>query len=352
MIFSSESIPPLAIQALQLVTSLATWDVADASYELFEVIMASDNLTDQYWEAACLSVKGAFQEKPGNVILAREPTKILKFLDYHFDLQGAEEDHMSSITFALDAIANILHNQPKSLVVESIRNFNCTSPSFVRGVCLMAHPSSSAKVLGRTIWLTALISDQWFNSPVPIMKPEEMSKFCEHLAMYMVDTGNPLPQTRRYFFIVLFGMLRSLEWRNHIVTRLWSLLANWTLVGEEESFKWCLENAIELLEFTKGLSDGEGFKWWYGTLWFHFEKLDPTVQGEVERIATEMLSGDDLSALNLYLNLIGQEVERMQQELGGLSEDDRLGRSGMELRAQLVTLEGNYCRLARITGGQ
>ena len=121
---------------------------------------------------------------------------------------------------------------------------------------------------------------------------------------------------------------------------------------EEESFKWCLQNAIELLEFTRGLSDGEGSRWWYGTLWFHFEKLDHTVRGEVERIAREMSSGDGLSDLNLYLNLIGQEVERTRRELDGLTEEGRLYGFDMELRARFVAMEGNYHRLARITAGQ
>jgi hypothetical protein len=126
-------------------------------------------------------------------------------------------------------------------------------------------PSITGSIQGHTIWFVALISDQWFNSPDPVMKPEEMSKFCKHLAVYMLDAGSPSLGARKYFFVLFFGMLRSPEWRNHIDTRLWSLLAHWSVVEMEESFMWCLENAIELLEFTKGLPDGEGFKWWYGT---------------------------------------------------------------------------------------
>jgi hypothetical protein len=50
-------------------------------------------------------------------------------------------------------------------------------------------------------------------------------------------------------------------------------------------------------------------------LWFQFEKLDPIVQGEVERIAREMLPGDGLSALDTYLNLIHQEAEKTRRML-------------------------------------
>jgi len=51
-------------------------------------------------------------------------------------------------------------------------------------------------------------------------------------------------------------------------------------------------------------------KWWYGTLWFHYDELDTTVQDEVKKITRDLLLGDGLSNLNLYLNLIEQGLTR------------------------------------------
>ena len=70
----------------------------------------------------------------------------------------------------------------------------------------------------------------------------------------------------------------------------------------------------------------------------------------MESIAKDISSGDGLSDLDLYLNLIGREVERTRQELNGLTEVAKQAKAGMELRARFVTLEGNYRRLVRITG--
>ena len=329
-------------------------DVAAASYELFKAIMASDELTDQDWEAARLALHGAFQLIADNLIpWVGEPKEVLKFLDYHLGLQGAGEDHKVSIAAALVATSSHQDGRPSPLVAQCIRNFNCASPSFIKGMRSMIHSSTPGQTRSCAILSLALMSDQWFNSPVPVMKPEEMSEFCERLAQFVVNDSRLPVTTWRGFFCILFGMLRSSEWRNHIDTRLWSLLAHWTLVDDEEgSLKWCLQNAVELLEFTRRLPNGEGFKWWYGTLWFHFDKLDPTVRGEVERIAKDMLSGDGLSDLNLYLNLIDQEMERTRRELDGMTGNNRLARSGRKLRARFVTLEGNHRRLARITDGQ
>ena len=353
-IFSSKLIPPLAIRALRLVTRLSAKGVADASYKLFKAIMASDDLTDQYWEAARLAIHGAFQRSVNNEIpWVGDPKEIIEFLDHHLGLQAAGEDHRSSIAAALNATSTTHDGRPTALIVKRIETFNCASPSFVKGMRSILDSSNSILIRKLAVSLVSLVSDQWFNSEDPVMESEDMSEFCEHLAVYMVDDARPQSVNRRRCFPILFGMLRSPEWRNHIVTRLWGLLAHWTLIDEEqESFKWCLEHAIELLEFTKGLLDLEGSKWWYGTLWFHFDKLDPTVRVEVERIAKDISSGDGLSDLNLYLDLIGQEVKRARQELDELTEEHRLADSGMKLRARIVTLEGNHRRLAQITSGQ
>ena len=327
-------------------------DISDASYELFETIMASNDLTDQQWEAARLTARGSFER---NVELTSpwvgEPKGILKFLDYHLGLQGAGEDHRDSIAFALVGILNEPHEDQANRLIVECRKFNCASPSFVRGVRSIMRPDSPLTLRGDAACLFVLVSDQWFNSPVPIMEPEEMSEFCEHLAVLIIDDVLHDPHTQRCGVTILCGMLRSQEWRKCIVTRFWSMFAYCILAEEErESFGWCLRNAIELLEFTRGLPDGEGLKWWYGTLWFHHNKLDPAVRDEVQKIARDMSLNDGLSDLNLYLNLIGQEVARTKQKVDGLPDQDRLNRPGMELRARLIALEGNYHMLARITG--
>ena len=351
--FSSKPIPPLAIHALRLITQNGRSDFAMASCKLFHVIMASDDKTEEYWGAARYAIRGAFERNVDLIIfpVTEKPQDILKFLDHHLGLQGAGEDHISSITYALDATLLRVDGMPVLRTLESIRSFNCASPSFVRGMRSIMGLNANLRVREFAIRFIAFVSDQWFNSPIPIMEPEDRTEFCENLARLMAGPNRPHLDTRKVLIELLFGMLRSPEWRNHVATRFWSVFAEWTLVDEEDvSFQWCLKNAIELLEFTKGLPEVEGFRWWYGTLWFHFERLDPTVRSEVERIATEMSSGDGLSDLNLYLNLIGQETERTQRQLEWLTEDARLDRPGMELRARIVRVEGNYRRLARIAG--
>ena len=314
--------------------------------------MASDDMTDQRWEAARLATQGAF--RPGTMRLplgAEGVEAILKFVDYHFRLQAAGEDHGPSINFALDGVAvEMMHEGGDILVAEHIRNFNCTSPSFVNGLRSIIRPDNSCLTLrGNATFFIAFISDTWFNSPQAVMEPEEMSDFCEHLTMFLIDDVAHNPYIQTHGVTILFGILRSPQWRKHMVSRLWGMLAYCALAKKDlESFRWCLQNAIELLEFTRGLPDGEGLKWWCAALWFYYDKLDSEVQGEVEKVTVEMSSGDSHSNLNLYLNLIEKEVARTRRELDEISDEGGSFSYSMDLRASLVALEGNYHKLSQI----
>ena len=275
---------------------------------------------------------------------------ILRFLDYHLRLQEAGQDHRSAIRSAMDAVfVKSDKFQADPLTVGYIKDLIRDSPSFAKGVRSMVHPDNDLRLRQSTIGLIAIASDQWFSSSLPA---EEMSKFCEHLAVFVVDNICPGAYARECSVIILFEMLRSPEWREHIVPRLWSVLAYCApFPGERESFWWCLKNAIYLLEFTRGLADGGELKWWYGALWFHYDKLDAKVRDEVERIAKDMSAGDGLSDLNLCLDHIARAVARKRHEADLLLNIGRRAIFGMDI-ARLSVLEGNSAKLAQITGGR
>lgn len=213
----------------------------------------------------------------------------------------------------------------------------------------MMQPRTLIPFRKNTVSLVASISDKWFNCSMPIMEPEEMTEFCKHLAICMEDAGHGT-DVESDGAMILFEMLRSSEWRKHIATEFWSVLAYSTLVEELESVKWCLQNATKLWEFARGLDDGEGLKWWYGTLWLYYDKLNTEVQEEVKKAAADMLRSDRSSDLSLYLSLIEGEISRLQEDMNELPVEERREDYGTKLRARLITMEGNHRQLARIVG--
>ena len=346
-IFSSHSIQvPSALHALRLATRISCFGVCDASYRLFKIIMGLDNPTDQHWEAARLTVSAAFM---GPCSTSRgDPKEILKFLDYHVGFQGVKDDHESHVDAALQSLVPH-HEEPNPLTFECARDFNWTSLSFVSGVRSMMHPRRPGGLRGNVASLLALLSDSWFTLSGSVMDQEEMSEFCEHFATY-IDSVVHSQSVKEKSTTILFALLRSPEWRIHIVARSWSVLAYCTQAMDTEPVRWCLQEAIELLEFTRGLPGGEGLKWWYGTLWLCYDKLDATVRDEVKRVAADMLRGDGLLDLNLYLSLMQEEITSIRQELKKLSDINRRSTTGLGKQALLITMEGNFDQLARITG--
>ena len=308
--------------------------------------MAFDNLGDQQWEAARLAVREVFF---GRTTPVWELEGILKFLDYHVGLQGAGEDYGSHIIGASWVIIKWEDMEEiHPLTIKCVRDFNWTSPSFVRGLLSMMNPSNLTDLRAFAVGLIAVVSDRWFGCPGPVMEQEEMFEFCGHVATFM-NRRVLLPHAKKWSVTILFGMLRSSEWRKCIDTRFWSVLVHCPLVEELESVRWCLQNATILLDFAKGLPDqGEGLKWWCWTLWFHYEKIDVTARVEVEKIAEEMVRNDRRSDLSLYLNLIQEEISKIQQELSEEPKEFTLPKGVRSMRARLVDLEGNYDRLARI----
>ena len=65
-----------------------------------------------------------------------------------------------------------------------------------------------------------------------------MAESCEYLAVFAIDDVTHAPHGQRRGVPILFGMLRSPEWREHIVTGFWSIPAYCAMADEEqESFK-------------------------------------------------------------------------------------------------------------------
>ena len=310
--------------------------------------MNSDGLTDKHWKSASFALYGSFaQGWPEEV---GEPKEILKFLDHHIGLQGTGEDHGSTINVALEAILLLpLIEGIDPLTLECVRAFNWTSPSLVKGILSMMQPPNPPELRRHASALVALVSDKWFDCSAHVMDPEEMQEFCEHIAIFMDDTYHN-QYIKEDAVTILFGMLRSPDWRNHIVPRSWSVLAYCPLVEELDSAKWCLQNALQLLKFTEGLR--EGSKWWYWTLWFHYDKLDSTIRRVVRARAEDMVRNDGLSDLNLYLSLIQEDIKKIRQDMDELPDDEKETSHHRKMKARSIALEGNYKQLDQIMKGR
>jgi hypothetical protein len=80
----------LPMEALRLVTSMIGNQIAQLSYELFHTIMASGVAGDKTWEAARLTVNGAY-DWDKYLPWVEDPRDVLAFLELHFEIQANGE---------------------------------------------------------------------------------------------------------------------------------------------------------------------------------------------------------------------------------------------------------------------
>ena len=189
-----------------------------------------------------------------------EPKGILKFLDYHLCLQG--QRMVTALSSSLPLMQPPTVELTRTSDARVLWELQLCQPILRERHVIIDAPQLRHLV----IQLIVLVSDRWFNSPVLVMKRTSSVNSCS------LCTRSPPWRPR-----AIYQALES-------TCRLDSCLGGAGVVPV------VFTERIELLGFTKQLPDGAGlsFEWWYGTLWFHFEKLDPTVGGEVESIARGM----------------------------------------------------------------
>ena len=117
------------MEALRLVTPMIGNQIAQLSYELFHAIMASSVPEDTKWEAARLTMNGAYNWDK-YLPWVEEPKDVLAFLEYHFERQAKGENQDTPITNALRALAYASGKE----TMEALKKFDCTKLSYVKGI--------------------------------------------------------------------------------------------------------------------------------------------------------------------------------------------------------------------------
>ena len=142
-----------------------------------------------------------------------DPKDILTFLDHHFDLATrGGKNQGKPIQNALRALAYA--SGPAA--IEDLKRFDPTKPSFVRGICYVYQDNKPFELRKAALFFLPLIGDKWFNTPHPIMEPEQMRRLCADWAS-AVDGIEFTDDVRKATLAVPFGMINSPHWRPHIV---------------------------------------------------------------------------------------------------------------------------------------
>ena len=164
-----------------LIAPLSENHLASRSYSLFHVAIQAP-LTDPHTEmerlqATRIAMHGAYKWDTF-FPCAEDPQDFLAFLTYRFyiAIQGGENQD-GWIQNALRALAYV-----SSDVTEALKTFNPTESSFVQGICHVFQDDKPFQLCKAALFLLPLVGDRWFNTPDPILEPDQMKGLCEDWA--------------------------------------------------------------------------------------------------------------------------------------------------------------------------
>lgn len=344
-----------ALKCMELIAPLSREDVSQKSYSLFHTVMQAPvslaYTQEKKWEASRLAMHGAYkwdQFMPRVV----DPLDVLAFLDHHFDLAtegGQSQDEpiqnaLRALTYASD-----------SVIIDHLKRFDPTKPSFVRGICYIYRDNyrdtKPFKLRKAATFFLPLISDRFFNTPSPIMERDEMRTLCVGWAS-AVDAIKDSCDVQEATLAVLFDMINSPHWRPHIVPEKWDLLKFPIPVPDDfQPLRRCIDNP-ELIEAIRMVADPDVIARWLKILWLKYPELIPEVRARLETATWGISHSRRRADLDWYLAAITSQLEELEGELAQYDNNTRLADpTAAALRAKIADLRKAEAALTTIKMG-
>ena len=313
-----------ALLALRLIASLSKNDIslfgndaARGSYRLFRLIMrAPVSFTyhqDKKWEASRLAMYAAYKYDRF-LPPVEDPQDILYFLGHHFSLlDRGDQDQDEPIQNALHALAYA--SGPAT--IDALKGFDPTEPSFVHGVCYIFQDGRPSQLRKAALLFLPLIGDRLFNTPHPVMEPDQMRTLCMNWAA-VVDCTNNSYGFRMATLAGLFGMINSHHWRPHVVMEKWELLGRFTSVPVDyQPLGMCINNLELLMDVIRNVEHPAAMATWLAILWYKYKELTPQVRERLETVTNEIAQGRRAD-FDLCLSVVDSELARVTGALSGL----------------------------------
>lgn len=339
----------IALLSVNSVTLPAGNDVSQQIYRLFcLVVRAPISLTypeEKKWEVSRLIIHNAHKWVDFSPRI-EDPQEILTFLKHHFDL--ATKGGQSQDEPIRSALCLLVHASGPA-TEEAIMSFDPTDPLFARGISDVFQDNKPPQLRKAALLFLPLIADRWFDTPRPIMAPDQMRTFCANWAS-AVDAIKHTYDVQKATLTVLFGMIDSPHWRPHVTVEKWTLLEYFTSVPEDSrSLRRCVENP-ELTDVIKNLTNSNVMVHWLAILCWRYEELIPQVQEQLETVVKEIVLGDGRTYLDVCLSVMDSGVKDAKDELQNTRVFTAGSPTASALRTKIDILERVTVSLVTLRG--
>ena len=309
-----------SLDAIRLIDPLENQTVAEGSYSLFHIILASSFEEEEIWTAARCAIHGAYKWDT-YLPWVEDPADVTKFLAHHFTIQARGEDDVAKQPIE-DSLRAIAYGSNKT-TLEALKKLDHTDKLFVGGVLKALGEDRPFETRKAAVFLIPIIQDKWFDDSLEDnMSDEEKDEFCKAWGS-AVDGIDPTVDVKKASCTALFGMLNSKRWRSHVVKDKLKWVGCFTdLPDDSECFAACKKNA-SVLAWLRSRADDAGetgaeetklWKLWLAILWSDYASLPKNVKDQVLE-ATKVVISKSRSDVNFISRVMAAEKERYQAKL-------------------------------------
>lgn len=300
------------MEALRLVTPMIGNQIAQLSYELFHTIMASSIPEDLKWEAARLTMNGAYNWDK-YLPWVEDPKDVLAFLEHHFELQAKGENQDTSITNALRALAYASGKE----TMEALKKFDCTKSGYVKGICRSFKDEKPFQLRKAILFYIPLVESRWFDPAVEVLDEDGRRDFCQDWASG-VDGIEQTKDVKKAVASVLFGMANSAIWRAHIPQDKWKLMEYFNELPDESPSRSRCEANEEFVPALKAMDNRGVLKLWLAILWRAYADLKPVVRDQLVENTREVIETSPHD-VGLFMAVMESEKTAVDTEMLGYS---------------------------------
>ena len=321
----------IALEVMELIAPLSEDAITQRSHDLFHVVMRTPvspaYSEEKKWEALQLTMDCA-NKCNKSLPCVENPEDILASLVCDFNLAASKNRNRDEPTpdeltpgeptpdeelTPDEAIGNALRALHASgpVAVEALKRFNPTE-AFISGILYVFQDDKPSQLRRAALLFLPFIGNGWFNTLTPIMRDDQMRKFCADWAS-AVDDLEHTHHVRKAALAVLYDMIKSCHWRPHIVT--------------------------EKLKIT-GLLE---------ILWLEYEKLIPPV-GKQLTMVTKWVTQGRGTDFDKYLSAIDSELKKAKDALAQCNKWPT-DPAAVALRKRIENLQQDRDALAVPQGG-
>ena len=309
--------------------------------------MDRDDLNDELWESARLSIRGAYSPKTIDVPQVGDPKPLLRFLDHHISLSPEKRRNIGSwpVYFVFSALSAAYNekNDP------GLAGYDFTRTVFIDIVIEALGDKDSEPLRRSAIFILAKLDSHFFTANKSFEDEKRASRFVTAWSTAIQEfLGDPESLVGKAITKVLLAIAHLPCLRDHLPKERWDLIQHFPhiMVSNPPPLQRCLRDAT-IVAFFKDIFDPTEPSPWLLMLWVMHYHLSKDVRQKLEEETRGIAAGNYPYHLESYTDTFDQYIGKLSRKISALDPLDRASFALREKRQRMVDAKECLVRIQK-----